>query len=142
MGCWAEAEGTPKLKDGKNVLLPFHAWQGEVARYFEDPRIHQVQSKRVCASLVNCLQVTVRVHLELCSRAVGGRGSAARGSPPVAVSRNCPPAQGPSHPGLARVIQSFFLQVCHVEEQPCGSVMICERVMNKGVECESLALSF
>lgn len=89
---------------------------------------------------------------DLSSRAAGPgkelfcHGSAARGSPPVAVSHNCLPCirdfptRDPKD--YLSSYPEFFLQLCHIEEQPCGSAMIYERVLNQGVECECRALLF
>lgn len=52
------------------------------------------------------------------------------------------PAAGTFPPGIIKSHPEFFLQLCHVEEQPCGSAMICERVMDKDIERGCLALSF
>lgn len=105
-----------------------------------------MQSKSRCGELP---QVTVGTQQSRAGSCAPALWKAVARQPEEALLWLCPvtarPAAGTFPPGILRIISSyaeFFLQLCRVEEQPCGSAMICERVRDKGVECECLALSF
>lgn len=105
-----------------------------------------MQSKSRCGELP---QVTVGTQQSRAGSCAPALWEAVARQPEEALLWLCPvtarPAAETFPPGILRIISSyaeFFLQLCRVEEQPCGSAVICERVRDKGVECECLALSF
>lgn len=135
-----EAEGTAELRDGKKMFYCFSLPGKEKLPGTSGPEDSPGPKQKPLCWSGEFPAGAGGYPAGLGRSCAPGPWEAEARQPEEALLWPCPasarPTAGTFPPGII-IISShpeFFLQLCHVEEQPCGSAMICERVMNKMCE--------